>query len=126
MKGQVQRGNWFDHVLSWWKYQDANNILFLKYEDLKKNFDFEIKKIAQFLNFPLTEDLLNTIKGKTAFNNMKKEEFSNLQKIGGMENFFRKGQVGSWQNVFTVLQNKQFDRLYTERMAGTGLDFDFE
>lgn len=126
MKGQVQRGNWFDHVLSWWKYQDANNILFLKYEDLKRNFNHEIDKIAQFLHYPLTENLLNTIKGKTSFNNMREEEFSNLQEIGGMENFFRKGEIGSWQNLFTVRQSKQFDQLYAQRMAGTGLEFDFE
>ena len=30
-------GDWFDHVLEWWKHRDAENILFLKYEDMKKD-----------------------------------------------------------------------------------------
>lgn len=29
-------GSWFDHVLSWWKHKDDPNILFLKYEEIKK------------------------------------------------------------------------------------------
>jgi hypothetical protein len=33
--GRVQRGDWFDHALGWWPHRDAENILFLRYEDLK-------------------------------------------------------------------------------------------
>ena len=29
-------GLWSDHVLGWWQHKDEKNILFLKYEDLKK------------------------------------------------------------------------------------------
>ena len=27
---------WSDHVLGWWKQRDNPNVLFLKYEDMKK------------------------------------------------------------------------------------------
>ena len=29
-------GKWNDHVISWWQHRDEANVLFLKYEDLKK------------------------------------------------------------------------------------------
>ena len=29
-------GLWHKHVLEWWKHKDDSNVLFLKYEDLKK------------------------------------------------------------------------------------------
>lgn len=29
-------GSWTEHVLGWWKHKDDDNVLFLKYEDLKK------------------------------------------------------------------------------------------
>ena len=32
----VNSGSWFDHVLSWWEHRDDPNILFVKYEDMKK------------------------------------------------------------------------------------------
>ena len=30
---------WSDHVLGWWKHRNDSNVLFLKYEDLKKVCD---------------------------------------------------------------------------------------
>lgn len=126
IEGKVQRGDWFDHVLSWWKHKDAQNILYLKYEDLSKNFDEELKKIAEFMDYPLTDELLNQIKNKTSFNNMKKDKFSSIHEIGGFEGFFRKGKIGSWRDQFTVAQNEYFDKLYAEGMNGTGLEFEFD
>ena len=126
IEGKVQRGDWFDHVLSWWENRDADNIIFIKYEDLKRNFGAELTKIAEFLNYPLTNQLLKIIEEQTAFKKMKKNEFSNLQDIGGIGNFFRKGEIGSWKDVFTVAQNEQFDQLYQKRIKDSGLTFDFE
>ena len=37
VEGQVACGSWFDHVLGWWAHSNANNILFIKYEDLHKD-----------------------------------------------------------------------------------------
>jgi sulfotransferase len=126
LEGRVQRGDWFDHVLSWWEQKDADNILFLRYEDLKRNFDQELQKIAAFLGYPLTGEITNKIKHKTSFNHMKKDSFSNLQEISQLEGFYRKGQIGSWKDQFTVAQNEYFEKIYAERMKNTGLDFVFE
>ena len=38
MTGRVAQGSWFDNVLGWWAHNNASNILFLKYEDLHKDF----------------------------------------------------------------------------------------
>ena len=36
------------------------------------------------------------------------------------------GKVGDWKNHFTVAENERFDRIYAEKMGGTGLNLDFE
>ena len=126
IEGKVQRGDWFDHVLSWWKHKDAENILFLKYEDLRRDFGTELKKIVQFLNYPLAIEVMDKIMEKTSFDKMKKDKFSNMHEIEEFRGFFRKGQIGSWKDQFTVAQNEQFDKLYAERMKGSGLEFEFE
>lgn len=126
MEGGVQRGSWFDHVLSWWENRDAENLLFLKYEDMKRDFDRQFWRILIFLGYDLTEEVAAKIKKASSFSQMKNAEFSNHQEISQLEGFFRKGQAGSWKDQFTAAQNEAFDRLYEERMAGTGLDFDFE
>ena len=56
---------------------------------------------------------------------MKRDSFSDHQEIAELEGFFREGRVGSWKEQFTVAQSERFDRIYAERMAGSGLDFVF-
>ena len=41
----VDYGLWHEHVLAWWKHKDDPNILFLRYEDLKKVGIFLISAI---------------------------------------------------------------------------------
>lgn len=126
MDGLVQRGSWFDHVLGWWEHRHADNLLFLKFEDLKRDFDGELRKIANYLGYELGEDVIDRITDATSFSRMKSDRFSNHQEITQLEGFFRKGEIGSWKDQFTVAQSEAFDRLYAERMRGTGLEFDFE
>lgn len=125
LRGRVQRGHWFSHVLGWWKYKDTSNILFLKYEDLIENLERELWKIAAFLRLPLSPDTLNRIVEKTAFQNMKSDAFSNYHEVREFRGIFRKGVVGSWKEEFTVAQSERFDKIYEDRMRGSGLDFTF-
>jgi hypothetical protein len=125
LEGKVQRGDWFNHVLSWWEHKDDKNVLFLKYEDMKRDFDNQLDRIAGFLEYPLPDSTKKLIRDKSSFENMKKDDFSNLHEIPELGSFFRKGQIGSWKDMFTVAQSEQFDRIYKDRMRGTGLEFDF-
>ena len=38
----VYWGSWAEHVVGWWNHRDDNNVLFLKYEDLKKVCGFKL------------------------------------------------------------------------------------
>lgn len=126
LEGNVQRGDWFDHVLGWWKRRNDDNMLFLKYEDMKRDFENQLERIVAFLGYPLTEPVRDAIRAKSSFNYMKNNDFSNLHEIPELGSFFRKGQIGSWKDVFTIAQNEHFDSIYAKRMNGTGLEFDFE
>lgn len=126
LDGRVQRGDWFDHVLSWWQHRDAGNMLFLKYESMHQDFDAVLDELTRFLGYSLSDGVRDRIRQQTSFDYMKRDDFSNLHEIPELGSFFRKGQVGSWKDRFTVAQSEQFDRVFAERMQGSGLDFDFE
>jgi len=126
LEGKVQRGDWFNHVLSWWHHKNDGNVLFLKYEDMKRDFDNQLDEIAKFLDYPLTDSTRSKIHEKSSFENMKKNNFSNLHEIPELGSFFRKGQIGSWKDMFTVAQSEQFDRIYTAHTQDSGLEFEFE
>jgi len=93
---------------------------------MKNDFDRVLDKLSKFLGYQLDNQTRELIRDKTSFDKMKKDEFSSLHEIPELGSFFRKGQIGSWKDRFTVAQSEAFDRHYEERMNGSGLDFQFE
>ena len=69
---------YFDHILSWWAHRDSPNILFLKYEDIKKDLPEAITKIAAFLRVDLPGDVVMKIADLTTFANMKADNTANM------------------------------------------------
>ena len=133
LAGRISFGSWFDHVLGWWKYKDAENVLFLKYEDMKLNLREAVQKIAAFvLPDPPPASVLDKVAEQSTFGSMKESlatnhlftssQFRNLDQAP----FMRKGKVGDWRNYFTAEQNAAFDALYAERMKDSGLSIDFD
>lgn len=133
MDGQQYYGSWFDHVLEWWKHKDDPNVLFLKYEDLKMDLVSNVRRIADFLGYNLTPDVIHSIAEQTTFKNMKSTATANylwlppaIYTPNAVNPFVRKGEVGDWKSHFTMEQSAEFDAVYETKMKGTGLDFRFE
>ncbi|QCD97235.1 alpha-mannosidase [Vigna unguiculata] len=57
-KGIVGFGPTWEHMLGYWKESIANpnKVLFLKYEELKEDINFYVKRVAEFLDCPFTEE----------------------------------------------------------------------
>ena len=131
MRGDVDFGNYFDHVLSWWAHKDDDNVLVLKYEDMKKDLPSAVATIAKFIGQDISKELVEEIAHKTTFENMKKDSTANYEwmkkfaKPGGTD-FMRKGVVGDWKNYFTPEQTARLDAVYNEKMKGTGIDLEFQ
>ncbi|KAI4241934.1 MAG: hypothetical protein L6R42_011155, partial [Xanthoria sp. 1 TBL-2021] len=86
----------------------------------------QIKRIAEFLKVEVTKERLEGVVKKIGFEEMQKTSFSGLKDVKEFNEFFRKGEIGSWKDQFTVRQAEEFDKLYAKRMKGSGLDFVFE
>ena len=125
-------GNWFDHVLEWWKHKDEENILFLKYEDMKKDLSQSVHTISHFIGIEdATSELIDKVVEQSSFESMSQDPNANYNWIIGSlmtaeGAFMRKGVVGDWKNYFSSEQNASFDKIYREKMEGSGLEFDFE
>ena len=123
---------WFDHVLGWWKHRDSPNILYIMYEDMKRDPLTAIHTVANFIGVEdLTEKLVQDVLQNSSFANMKKDPSSNYKWLAGTVfqedyNFIRKGEIGGWKEQFSEEQNKSFDELFAERMSGSDLTFQFE
>ncbi|KAM7335679.1 hypothetical protein ACRRTK_006156 [Alexandromys fortis] len=67
----VVYGSWFDHVLSWEKHKNDKNVLFLFYEEMKKDFVKSLNKITDFLGFDVNDSDISQIARNTSFSEMK-------------------------------------------------------
>ncbi|XP_022083306.1 solute carrier family 46 member 3-like [Acanthaster planci] len=132
---KMMYGSWFDHVLGYWTEQGRENFLLLKYEDLHKDLRGSVCKLAKHVGKDLPDDIINGIVEHVTFDRMQTtyqqledrygEDGKRMTRFRGTP-YLRKGEVGDWKNVFTVAQNTLFDKIYTKRTEGTGLEFDFE
>ncbi|XP_078364521.1 amine sulfotransferase-like [Oculina patagonica] len=127
MDGKFLGGVWFDHVLGWWKHRDDPNILFLTYEDRINNLADGVEKIAEFIGKDISPETRDLIVRQTSFDAMKSSNHTNSW-FEGMkgDGHIRKGKVGEWKNYFTEEQNQLFDKVFKEKMKGTGIRFECE
>jgi hypothetical protein len=128
VNGEVEFGNYFDHLLSWLPHKDDKNVLFLKYEDMKRDLPGAVSQIASFLEVDLSGDVIDKKANLTSFNKMKVDNSANyswppLHQEKGVE-FMRKGTVGDWKNFFTAEQSAEMDCICTQKL--NGIDFQYQ
>lgn len=59
LEGKVEFGDYFENLLSWYEHRHDANVLFMTYEDLKKDTEGAVLKIADFLGKDHGERLRN-------------------------------------------------------------------
>ena len=99
--------SWNNHYNSWKKF--PNNNLLIKYEDLLRDVDHEIKRIINFLSsfikIKISQRKIDSIIQNSSFENFNKLEQKgkfkeNSLKIDGAKNkFFYLGPKNNWQQI---------------------------
>uniref|UniRef100_H2Z405 Sulfotransferase n=1 Tax=Ciona savignyi TaxID=51511 RepID=H2Z405_CIOSA len=123
-KGQT----YVDHILSWYKHYNNDSVLFVKYEDLKKDPHSMISRIANFAEVDVTKDDVTAIVENTSFKKMKEnadKEETAAQSGEKMLTIFRNGKTGGWKDYFTVAQSEKMDRMF-QKLDGTDIFFNYE
>jgi hypothetical protein len=66
---------WPEHVAGWWDWaQRRDNVLFIHFEDMTRNFTAVLNRVADFLGYELTADERHRIMVKCTFQYMKDHE----------------------------------------------------
>ncbi|KFK43386.1 hypothetical protein AALP_AA1G119300 [Arabis alpina] len=126
-------GPFWENVLSYWRgsLEDPEHVLFMKYEDLKVEPCGQIKRLAEFLGCPFSEEEeergdVDKILELCSLRNLSNLEINKSGKTSNKvcnSSFFRKGEVGDWKNHLTPEMENKIDNIVEEKFKGSGLKF---
>ncbi|XP_047965458.1 cytosolic sulfotransferase 12-like [Salvia hispanica] len=127
--GKHPYGPFLEHVMGYWEESKKNpkKILFLKYEELKIDPKTQVLKIAEFLERPFEDDTkADEILSRCSIERLKNFE---VNKSGSHfvdtpnSSFFRKGEVGDWNNYLTSEMEMKIDNTICLKLRDLGLYF---
>lgn len=125
LKGKVDFGDYFDNVLSWHEHKSDGNVLFLTYEELRRNTRKSILQIASFLGDKYKSQLLENDES-VLLQVIEHSTFGSMHKHQGrwcserpMEHprFIREGSIGNWKSHLTESQSEALNKVILNRMS---------
>lgn len=153
----VPYGPYFDHVLGYWNKHRSNpnegsNLLWITYEEMHRDPEGSIRRVANFLDRPLTDAQVFTIQmikknfiltdcvlfkvrliaAHTRFDSMARNpsvNYSHWDDLGlrnkNEAHFMRNGRVGDWRRHFNSDINGRFDEFINQHLNSSELKFDY-
>lgn len=122
-------GDILDFNIGWWNLRHLDNVLILKYEDMKVEPEDAIRTVGDFLGKELSKEDVEEIVEKSSFSSMKQDPKFNGASVQRYDtkvsSFMRKGEVGDWKNYFSEEQSDYVDQLCAETCAPLGLHFKY-
>ena len=109
------------YVNSFWQYRELPNILMLHYSDLKADLAGEMKRIAEFLQIDVADDLWPQLVAAATFENMKGKAEKLAPQVGDgiwkdPNQFFNKGESGQWRDILGAEELALYNQVMSEKI----------
>ncbi len=128
VRGEVDFGDYFDHLLSWWPKRAARNVLFLTYERMLDDPAVAVQTIARFLGGAAARVVeepgaLERVVELSSFGQMRANQRRwSSARPADMPEFVRKGVAGDWVNYFSAAQSRRLGERLLARTQGSGAE----
>jgi hypothetical protein len=125
IRGEVDFGDYFDHLASWLRKVGEPNLLFLTYEDMLADPSAAVVAIGEFLGGAAARAaaepaLVARVVAASSFDSMRRDQRRwSSERPADMPEFVRKGVVGDWANHFGREQAARLAAKFIERTRGT-------
>jgi len=103
------------HARTWWEFRHLPNIRFVHYNDLRRDLEGEMRKLANYLEIEVPEKLwpgvVNACRFETVKAHPEKVTSPMAEMIwkGGGDTFIYKGTNGRWKDVLTAEELALYD-----------------
>jgi len=125
IRGEVDFGDYFDHLASWLRKVGEPNLLFLTYEDMLADPRAAVVAIGEFLGAAAARavaepELVARVVSASSFDSMRRDQRRwSSERPANMPEFVRKGVAGDWANHFSREQAARLAAKFVERSRGT-------
>lgn len=133
--GAYTYGPIWDHFLGYWNesLRRPERVLFLKYEEMMEEPVANLKRLAEFLACPFSEEeekqgVVEEIVRLCSFEKLSGLEVNKTGSFnmaaGSVKHalFFRKGKVGDWVNHLSPDMARELDGITQQKLCGSGLE----
>nr|GMD30811.1 flavonol sulfotransferase-like [Ipomoea batatas] len=139
-RGASPYGPYWDHVIGYYKasIQFPNKVFFVRYEDLKTETVFHVKRLAEFVGWPFSEEeenegVVQKITDLCSFDKLSNLEvnkngsflvgkLSTGRTVSLINNvFFRKGEIGDSKNHLSEEIREILDQIRDDKFNEVGL-----
>lgn len=102
-------------ALEFWQLSKSNsdNVLFVFYEDMKRNLHVEVKRVMKFLGKTFSQPDIDKLCEYLSFDSMKSNPSCNFEVLNKTNDekfqFIRKGEAGAYKKELSNEQNEKFD-----------------
>ena len=123
-------GYW-QHVRSWWEQRERENVLFLCFEDMKRDLEGTVRRIAAFMGLPADEELIAiaTRQSTIDFMRARKDLFDERQMVAATSRLLgvspdagttkvRSGRVGEGVEALPASVVTRLDEAWRREIAG--------
>ena len=123
--------SWAAHLQSYWRVRDRPNVLFLTYEQMKRDTPAAIRRIADFLDIELTAAELAEVARRSSFPFMKAEQHKfnpgHVVPWGAADGYMiRRGVRGGSDELLTGAQRQRVDDEARAQLIALGSDFPYD
>lgn len=104
----------WENIRTWWQTRELPNVLFVHFNDMKRDMPGEMRRIAGFLHIPIDERRWSAIQEYCSFDWMKKNAGKSVPLggafwDGGAEVFINKGVNGRWKDTLTTGEIAEYE-----------------
>lgn len=124
--GDLDFGDYFEHVASWWEVRNAPNVLFIRFEDLKREPRLVVRRIADFLELDVEDSRLNEVVEATSLNSMKRWGDSLISKFFKFAGVWRGDHIrgGKNENLLTPSQRARLQERFDNVLKPLGVPYE--
>jgi Sulfotransferase domain len=126
-------GPWAEHAAGYWEWRVRRNVLFLTYEDMKRDLEKTVQQIAEFMGVNLSPQELAAVIHKSSFRYMKSIEHcfeANVAsqplwvRSGGA--MIRRGEAGKSDDLLSESQRARVDSYCRADLQRLGSEFAYD